>query len=346
MVRTENYRGRAYSSCAPLERPSVSREEHHSLTDCAMACGRVENCSDQPCLAPATLPQIEHLSELDQFLDYNSNRKRFLWNGNADDLGKFIEDRILSHDDDEDDALELIISSNSQCAVFITPLATINFYYSTKTLHVQGKACSETRNRLLGVFNLRTNFQRQQDNGGEPAASLNDQDPTDEISILFDLNNEGAQHNHSAVVVPDEDSEPQSTNGITRNQTKPSRSRFIDDANSSRQNGQNAHGCTGCQSLRDELQGIKAELADSKQRFSSSDTALGKTDSLSESCNCRNELHKLWIAVESINSQFKFPARQASTIEHELNQYKLKCVTYEDKIKKMEEEKVCLLESF
>ena len=32
-------------------------------------------------------------------------------------------------------------------------------------------------------------------------------------------------------------------------------------------------------------------------------------------------------------------------IEHELNQYKLKCAMYEDKLKKLEEEKVCLLES-
>ena len=63
------------------------------------------------CLAPAILPQIEYLSELDQFHDYNPNKKRFLWNGNADDLGKFIEDRILSYDEDEDDAPELVIDS-------------------------------------------------------------------------------------------------------------------------------------------------------------------------------------------------------------------------------------------
>ena len=113
-----------------------------------MACGRVENCSDQLCLAPAILPQNEYLSELDQFLDYNSDKKRFLWNGNANDLGKFIEDRILSLKEDEHDAQELVISSNSQCTVFKTPLATINFYYSTKTLQVQGKACSKMRNRL------------------------------------------------------------------------------------------------------------------------------------------------------------------------------------------------------
>ena len=57
----------------------------------------------------------------------------------------------------------------------------------------------------------------------------------------------------------------------------------------------------------------------------------------------RNEIHKLWIAVESINSQLNIPAK-ASTFEHELNQYNSKCTTYEDKIKKMEEEKICLLE--
>ena len=75
-----------------------------------MACGRVENCSDQFCLAPAILPQNEYLSELDQFLDYNSNKKRFLWNGNADDLGKLL--KTLSLDEDEDDAQELVISRN------------------------------------------------------------------------------------------------------------------------------------------------------------------------------------------------------------------------------------------
>ena len=144
--------------------------------------------------------------------------------------------------------------------------------------------------------------------------------------------------------MPDEHSESQTTNSISGNQIEPSSSRFIDDANSSCQNGQNTQGCTGCQSLRNELQKIKAELADSKQRFSSSDAELGKTDSVLEICNCRNEIHKLWIAVESINSQLKVPVKEL-TFEHELNQYKSKCATYEDKIKKMEEEKICLLES-
>ena len=84
-----------------------------------------------------------------------------------DELGKFIEERILSYDEDEEVAPELVISSNSQYAVFETPLATINFYYNTKTLQIQGKACSEVRNRLLEIFILRA-FQRRQDHGGEP----------------------------------------------------------------------------------------------------------------------------------------------------------------------------------
>ena len=71
---------------------------------------------------------------------------------------------------------------------------------------------------------------------------------------------------------------------------------------------------------------------------------MGKTDSVLEICNCRNEIHKLWIAVESINSKLRVPVKE-STFEHKLNQYKAKCATYEDKIKKMEEEKICLLES-
>ena len=85
--------------------------------------------------------------------------------------------------------------------------------------------------------------------------------------------------------MPDEQSESQSTNSISRNQIESSSSRFIDDAKSSCQNGQITQGCTGCQSLKDELQRIKAELEDSKQRFSSSDTELGKVDSLPENCN-------------------------------------------------------------
>ena len=106
------------------------------------------------------------LSIYRNFLDYISNKKRFLWNRNAGELGKFIEERILSYDEDEEVAQELVISSNAQYAVFETPLATTNFYYNTKTLQVQGKACSEVRNRLLEIFDLRA-FQRRQDHGGE-----------------------------------------------------------------------------------------------------------------------------------------------------------------------------------
>ena len=120
---------------------------------------------------------------------YNSNKKRFLWNGNAGDLGKFIEDRVLSYGEDEEDAPEVTISSNSQYAVFKTPSATINFYYSTKTLQVQGKACSEMRNRLLDIFNLRPNsFQRRQDNGSELVVSPVDQNSADEIALRTDPN--------------------------------------------------------------------------------------------------------------------------------------------------------------
>ena len=128
---------------------------------------------------------------------------------NAGDLGKFIEDRVLSCGEDEEDALELAISSNPQYAVFKTPLATINFYYSTETLQVQGKACNEMRNRLLDIFNLRRNsFQKRQDNGGELAASPDDQNLEDEIAILIDLNtNEGALESLDCDVSDDAENE-------------------------------------------------------------------------------------------------------------------------------------------
>ena len=128
---------------------------------------------------------------------------------NAGDLGKFIEDRVLSCGEDEEDAPELAISSNSHYAVFKTPLATINFYYSTKALQVQGKACNEMRNRLLDIFNLRRNsFQKRQDNGGEHAASPDDQNLEDEIAILIDLNtNEGALESLDCDVSDDAENE-------------------------------------------------------------------------------------------------------------------------------------------
>ena len=64
-------------------------------------------------------------------------------------------------------------------AVSKTPLATINFYYSTQTLQVQGKACSE-------MGNLQTYEQTlyKGDNTMAPPASPNDQNSADEISIF------------------------------------------------------------------------------------------------------------------------------------------------------------------
>ena len=65
------------------------------------------------------------------------------------------------------------------------------------------------RNRLLDIFNLKTNsFQRRQDNGGELAVSPDDQNFADEIALLTDLNtNEGALESLDCDVSDDAENE-------------------------------------------------------------------------------------------------------------------------------------------
>ena len=62
------------------------------------------------------------------------------------------------------------------------------------------------------------------------------------------------------------------------------------------------------------------------------------TEVLPVSCVCKVEIAKLWNAIDKLNSQLLPQEKQ------ELNQYRVKCVLYEDKIKKLEEEKANLLE--
>ena len=72
------------------------------------------------------------LSELDQLLDYNAGKNRFLWNRTVNDLQNFTENRIIAVNEDHEhhDPSELTVSSNSQCA------ATLSFYLNTKTLQI------------------------------------------------------------------------------------------------------------------------------------------------------------------------------------------------------------------
>ena len=68
------------------------------------------------------------------------------------------------------------------------------------------------------------------------------------------------------------------------------------------------------------------------------------TEVLPVSCVCKIEIAKLWNAIDKLNSQL-LPQEKQELIEQELNRYRVKCVLYEDKIKKLEEEKANLLEA-
>ena len=79
---------------------------------CTMACGRVENCFDQINLAYLRRFYLKlniYRNSISSSTTFRTKRG-FLWNGNADELGKFIEERILSYDEDEEVAPELVIS--------------------------------------------------------------------------------------------------------------------------------------------------------------------------------------------------------------------------------------------
>ena len=59
------------------------------------------------------------------------------------------------------------------------------------------------------------------------------------------------------------------------------------------------------------------------------------------------EIDKLWKAVNSIQRKFELPAKQSqtATLELELNEYKLKCAEYEEKIESLQQERASLMEA-
>lgn len=60
-----------------------------------MACWRGKDCSGPAtCLKSPTLFQNDCLSELDQVLEYNASKYRFLWKETVNDIQNFIENRI------------------------------------------------------------------------------------------------------------------------------------------------------------------------------------------------------------------------------------------------------------
>ena len=65
--------------------------------------GCVEMCLGEMCAGFTFLKplEVDCLSELDQCIDYHSAKKRFSWRGTSADLEKFIEDRLIGGDAEE-----------------------------------------------------------------------------------------------------------------------------------------------------------------------------------------------------------------------------------------------------
>ena len=61
----------------------------------------------------------------------------------------------------------------------------------------------------------------------------------------------------------------------------------------------------------------------------------------------KNEIDKLWKAIDSIKRKFEFPANlfQVDALQSEIDEYKLKCAEYEVKIQELQQEKASLMES-
>ena len=71
-------------------------------------------------------------------------------------------------------------------------------------------------------------------------------------------------------------------------------------------------------------------------------------DLLSFDLECiRNEFLTLWTVVNFIHSKVEFPAEHCQTamLVQEIDEYKLKCSIYEEKIQNIESERVSLLEA-
>ena len=61
----------------------------------------------------------------------------------------------------------------------------------------------------------------------------------------------------------------------------------------------------------------------------------------------KNEIDKLWKAIDAIKQKFEFPANlsQVDALQREVDEYKLKCAEYEVKIQELQQEKASLMES-
>ena len=61
----------------------------------------------------------------------------------------------------------------------------------------------------------------------------------------------------------------------------------------------------------------------------------------------KNEMEKLWKAIDAIERKFEFPANlsQVDALQREIDEYKLKCAEYKVKIQELQQEKASLMES-
>ena len=60
----------------------------------------------------------------------------------------------------------------------------------------------------------------------------------------------------------------------------------------------------------------------------------------------KNEIDKLWKAIDFIKQKFEFPANlsQKDALQRGVDEYKLKCAEYEVKIQELQQEKASLME--
>ena len=86
--------------------------------------------------------------ELEQYLSYNADKKRFSWNGTLEELESFVDTKLSRLIDDGDNGSKTKKSYNSSGAILKLPNVTLNFYRNTKTLQMQGKAAEDVRDIL------------------------------------------------------------------------------------------------------------------------------------------------------------------------------------------------------
>lgn len=87
----------------------------------------------------------------------------------------------------------------------------------------------------------------------------------------------------------------------------------------------------------------------SPENITSTDDLNVQDSIISDSETVKNEIDKLWKAVNAIHRKFEFelPAKQSQTaaLEREIDEYKLKCAEYEEKIQNLQQERASLMEA-